>query len=152
MKGVPKKILFVCRHNRFRSKFAESYFNKINKNKLIKVKSAGIFPGNKILNPIEVKISKEFGAEIKGKPQPITTDLLKWNDLIILITDDVPNPKGLFNYASFRNKVIVWKIKDSNWISKTQMRGALKKIKKKIDQLNKEIEKNGNNKSEIKDI
>ena len=44
MKKDISKILFICRHNRFRSKIAEGYFNKINKN--VKVKSAGIFIGN----------------------------------------------------------------------------------------------------------
>ena len=39
------KILFICRHNRFRSKIAEAYFNKINKNKNLIAKGAGIFPG-----------------------------------------------------------------------------------------------------------
>jgi len=47
----------------------------------------------------------------------------------------------LFNYASFKNKVITWKIKDSNWESITQMRGIVNEIKKEIDKLNKKLEK-----------
>jgi len=134
-------ILFVCRHNRFRSKFAESYFKKINKNKNIKTQSAGIFPGPSTINKLEMKVSKELGVTLSGKPKPITTKLLNWNDLIILITDDVPNPEKLFNYASFKNKVITWKIKDSNWESITQMRGIVNEIKKEIDKLNQNLKK-----------
>jgi len=36
------KILFVCKHNRFRSKVAEAFFNKLKKNKKIKAESAGL--------------------------------------------------------------------------------------------------------------
>ena len=53
-------ILFVCRYNRFRSRTAEAYFKKINKNKKIKVKSAGIFKGNYPLSPIQVKTGKKL--------------------------------------------------------------------------------------------
>jgi len=39
------KIAFVCKYNRFRSQIAEAYFNKLNKNKSIKVYSAGVIKG-----------------------------------------------------------------------------------------------------------
>jgi len=134
-------ILFVCRHNRFRSKFAESYFKKINKNKKIKVKSAGIFPGRNVIPKKGSKISKEFGVKLKGKPRPVTTDLLGWNDLIILITNDIKNPNNLFNYVGYKNKVITWKIKDNNGHSETEIRKILKEIIKKVDKLNIELNK-----------
>ncbi len=134
-------ILFVCRHNRFRSKFAESYFKKINKNPNIEVKSAGIFPGIPILPKIGKKISKEMGILLKGKPQPVTTELFKWNDIIILITDDIKNPDNLFNYAGYKNKVINWKIKDTKSNTEAEVKRIIKEIIKKVDKLNGELNK-----------
>ena len=61
-------ILFVCRYNRFRSRIAEAYFNKINKNKNVKAKSAGLIKGSP-LNPRTVKVAKKFGLDIRGKTQ-----------------------------------------------------------------------------------
>ena len=49
---MTKSILFVCKYNRFRSRVAEAYFKKINKNKNISVKSAGIIKGNLPLDKI----------------------------------------------------------------------------------------------------
>jgi len=131
-------LLFVCRHNKFRSKFAEVYFNKINKNPNIKVRSAGIFPGQNPLSPREGEVLKKLKIKFGGKPKPVTTDLLMWNDLIVLITDDVPNPKKLFNYANYKNEVIVWKIKDTNG---KKIGELLKKIIRKVNQLNKKLKK-----------
>jgi len=103
-------ILFICRHNRFRSKVAEAYFKKINKNKNIQVRSAGIFPGGYPLDKEEVRVTKKLGINLTGKPQAITTKLLRWKNIIVAVTDDLP--KGLFNYSSYKNKVIEWKIQD----------------------------------------
>jgi len=127
------KILFVCRHNRFRSKFAEAYFNKINKNKKLKAKSAGIFPGRYPLDSVQVNISKELGVRLKGRPKPISTNLLRWQDIIIAITDDLP--KGLFKYGPYKNKVIEWKIPDELSGNKKNTRKILNKIKKNIEEL-----------------
>lgn len=129
-------LLFVCRHNRFRSKFAESYFKKINKNKNVKIKSAGIFPGTYPLDEREKEVSIKLGAEIKGRPKPVTSKLLKWADLIILITDDIKNPEELFNYGGQKNKFEVWSIGDNYNGSKEKIGVTLKKIMKKTNELN----------------
>ena len=129
-------ILFICRHNRFRSKVAEAYFNKINKNKNVKVKSAGIFIGNP-LDKTQTIIAKKFGIKLKSKPQGISTKLLKWTGLIIVITDDFP--KGLFNYANHKNKVIVWKIKDELKGNKKNTEKIITKIMEKVNKLVREL-------------
>ncbi|MCK4647591.1 hypothetical protein KAT24_01525 [Candidatus Pacearchaeota archaeon] len=120
------KILFICRHNRFRSKVAEAYFNKVNKNKNLKTKSAGIFPGRYPLDKSQVKIAKKLGIRIRGRTKPINTELLRWQDEIIAITDDFP--KGLFDYGPYKNKVIEWKILD-------ELRGNEKNTEKIIKQI-----------------
>jgi len=130
------EILFVCRHNRFRSKIAEAYFNQINKNKNLKAKSAGIFPGRYPLNKDQVKMAKGLGVKIKGKPQAISTNLLRWKDIIVAITDDLP--KGLFDYGPYKNKVVKWKIPDELKGNKNNTKRIIKEIIKRVNTLVKE--------------
>ena len=99
-------ILFVCRYNRFRSKIAEAYFKKISKNRRIKVKSAGIFIGSYPLDRIQVNLAKKFGIIIKGKPQGLSTDLLKWEDIIVNVANDVPNSLFQDNVKIYKKKSI----------------------------------------------
>lgn len=79
------KILFVCRHNRFRSKVTDAIFNKLNKNPKIKAESRGIILDE--LRPyIEknvIKIIKEKGYKIKGKPKQLT--LAETNNYIVTL-------------------------------------------------------------------
>lgn len=136
-------ILFICRHNRFRSKFAEAYFNQINQNKNLKARSAGIFPGKYPLNKLQVKVSKKLGIPIKGRPKAISTKLLRWKDLVIAITDDLP--KGLFNYGPYRTKVIEWKISDEMNENVKATEKIINKIKKNVEEfIKKEGEYNEN--------
>ena len=133
-------ILFVCKYNAFRSKVAEAYFKKINKNRNIKVKSRGIIGKSKI-SPQQKKKCKELGITIKGKSKGLTMDMLKWADLIIITANDVP--KNIFMYnKKYPRKVIIWKIKDvfnsdKNVAGKRKV--IIKEIIKKADKLNKDI-------------
>jgi len=107
-----KKILFICKYNRFRSRVAEAYFNKINKNKSIKAESAGIVRGS-ALNKKQIAVAKkELGIDISGKPRSLTTKLLKWQDIIVIVADDVP-PALFKENKKYGKKLIEWKIKDS---------------------------------------
>jgi protein-tyrosine-phosphatase len=127
------KILFICRHNKFRSKVAEDYFNKKNKNKKLIAKSAGIFPGRYPLDKQQTEVAKRLGITLKGKPQAITTNLLRWKDVVIAITDDLP--KGLFNYGPYKNKVINWKIPDEENGNEKNVEKIIKQIMKKVEAL-----------------
>ncbi|MBT4376907.1 hypothetical protein HOD29_06040 [archaeon] len=126
------KILFVCRHNRFRSQVAESYFKKINKNKNLVAKSAGIFKGRYPLDHQQSQIAKKLGIKINKRPQAISEDLLAWQEVIIVITNDLP--KGLFKYSVHNYKVINWKIPD-------EVNGNEENIEKIINQIKKKVEK-----------
>lgn len=126
---------------------AESYFNKINKNKNNKTESAGIIRGPS-LNEKQVKIAKEFSINLKGKPRGLSVDLIKKKNLIIIVADDVP--KSLFDrkeYINFKTtKIIRWKIPDDpGATSTTKIRKIIKLIIKKVKQLNKELEKENEN-------
>ena len=124
-------ILFICRHNRFRSRVAEAYFNKINKNKKNKAKSAGLFIGKYPLSKLQVSIAKELGISINGKPKPISTDLLKQQDIVVIVANDVP--VKIFRYPEMKYKILNWKIKDEYNGNKKNIRNIIKSIMKKVD-------------------
>jgi len=123
------KILFICKHNRFRSKVAEALFKKYNKNKKIKAGSAGT---NLDYIPVAenvIKVLKTFGVKkINRKPKKISKKLINNSDLIIIVADNVK--KNIFK--EYKKKIIVWKISDT---SQDNYKGILKRtglIKKKV--------------------
>ena len=130
-------ILFVCRYNRFRSRIAEAYFKKINKNKNIKARSAGLIKGLP-LNPETVKEAKKFGINIQGKVRGLSSLLMRWQKITIVVADNVPSI--VFNKNKRLGKrVIVWKIKDANYEDKKDIKRVIKEIIKRVDNLNKEL-------------
>ena len=140
------KILFICKYNAFRSRICEEYFNKINKNKDIKVISRGIIKGA-VPKKAHVEISKKIlGINInKRKPKELTIEDLISSDLIIVSADDIP--KIIFNYKGLKNKkIIFWKIKDEQEENQKNIKQIILLIKRKVDELNKKLqnEKNGN--------
>ncbi|MFH1365394.1 MAG: hypothetical protein ABIH28_02315 [archaeon] len=128
------KILFLCKYNRFRSRVAEAYFKKINKNKSIKVKSAGIIMQNSPLSTGQIKAAKGFGINIAGRQKGLSTEILKKNDLIIIVADDVPK-RTFFFKGKYRYNVRVWKIPDVT--SGDDMKGNKKAIALIIKSVNK---------------
>ena len=131
------KILFICKYNRFRSKVAEAYFKKINKNKNLKVQSAGIIEVNKGLTPNEKKrnkqIKKEFDLNISSVSKGITAKLLESQDKIIVVASDVP--KIIFDHWRWKEKVERWKAKDDHMAREKEGSKTVKFIFKKIDKL-----------------
>ena len=132
------KILFICKHNRFRSRVAVSYFNKINKNKEHKAKGAGIYSDYYSLDKIEVSIAKKMGVDISGKPKKVNDKLLKWQDRIIIVADDVKKSQ-IKNYNKY--KILFWKIHDVDDAKdvKKAIKQTIKKIMKKVKRLVKEL-------------
>jgi protein-tyrosine-phosphatase len=128
-------ILFVCRYNRFRSKIAEALFRKLNKDKKIKVKSAGVIKGNKISSAIKRSV-KEFGIRIDSEPEGLSSELLCWQDLIVVVADDVP--LELFKGKEGK-RVKVWKIKDTSEGNLDSMKKIIIKIQDKVKLLIKEL-------------
>ena len=121
----------MCKYNRFRSRIAEAYFKKINKNKRVKVASAGIFKGGPVSKEV-ISIGKKLGLKIKGVPRAISIKLLKWQSMVVIVADNVP--KKLFSFNKKRGKeTIVWKIKD-------EIR-SIPLIIKKVNELNKRLQK-----------
>jgi len=137
-----KKILFICKYNVFRSRVAEEYFRKINKNPKIKIASSGlIMGGNSDAEQREIA-KKILGINItKRKPMPIKLQELIKADLIVVVADDIP--EILFNYqiVSLQKKLVMWKIKDEQKRNKENINKITLLIKNKVDKLNKELEK-----------
>jgi len=131
-------ILFVCRANRFRSKIAEAYMKKINHDKNVHIKSAGMIPGDKPTRP-EVKnlLKKEFNIKIKGNPRGISTKLLIWANILVIVADDVPSV--IFEKSRFKGKLIHWNIQDTDHKHPNLIRKIAKDIIKHVDKLKREI-------------
>ena len=137
-----KKILFICKHNVFRSRVAEEYFKKINRNKDIEVISRGIIMGGNSdsaqrevsKNLLKINISK------RG-PKPLTIPEMLAADLIIVVANDIP--KVIFNYQriSVKRKAIIWKVPDEQRMNMKKIKNTILLIKEKVDELNKKLEK-----------
>ena len=114
-------ILFICRHNRFRSKVAEAIFNKLNRNKGIKAESAGIIkdiPASKNVR----KVLKEKRMKLKSIiSRRFNEGIIRRTDIIVIVADNVS--KRIF--TKFRKKIIVWKISD---VSQSDVKGIRKRV------------------------
>ena len=128
-----KKILFICKWNRFRSKVAEAYFKKTNKNKKITADSAGIFKGYPVVKNV-LNIGKKLGINIKQGTRGLKEADRKEFDLFVIVADDIP--KSLFNAAK---KVILWKIPDTSQDNQKRIGIIMKQIFRKVDKLNKDL-------------
>jgi protein-tyrosine-phosphatase len=127
-------ILFVCQHNRFRSKFAEAFFKKLNKKH--NVKSAGAVKGRPIDNTIK-ELAKEFDVKISGDPHGLDYKLLDWQDMIIIVADDVP--VSLFRTLRQVKKLKVWKIKEVHKADNKARKILVQQIYKRVKILSKEL-------------
>ena len=126
-------ILFICKFNRFRSKIAEEFFRGLNTNKTYHVKSAGLIRGSPISKHIQLA-AKEFGLHIHSKPTGLSTQLLQWQDLAIIIGDDVP-PMILSDSAKYGKKVLIWHIADTTSTNRMKIKRIIVRIEFKVKQL-----------------
>lgn len=133
-----RKIIFVCKYNAFRSKTAEDYFNKINKNKKITSVSRGFIMGE-VADNVQKSVAKELGVNIKGKASPLVLKEMIKSDLIVVAANDIP--KIMFNYwlNPIHKKVVIWKITDEQNRNKKNNEKIVKAIKKKVEKLNKKL-------------
>ncbi|MFH1711567.1 MAG: hypothetical protein ABH840_04610 [Nanoarchaeota archaeon] len=137
------KILFICKYNRFRSRIAEAYFNKVNKNPNIQAEGAGIIQGWFPLDESEIETAKEFDLDADGQPRALSTELLRQQDKIIIVANNVP--ESIFEKvmiadntpASFSEgkNLIVWKIQDEEKGDKENIRKIIKSIMSNVDNL-----------------
>lgn len=132
-------VLFICKFNQTRSQFAREIFKKLNKNKNIKADSAGI---------IKPEHYKDLDRDLKfvfrkhslkhKKPKQLSKKLLKKQDYIVVMADDVP--LLLFNSQKKEGIKIInlsskdaWKYKDKTRIERFER--VYEDIEKKIIKL-----------------
>jgi protein-tyrosine-phosphatase len=128
------KILFICKHNRFRSKVAEATFAHYSKGRH-KAISRGMVKDIPVAKSV-VEVMKAEGIKLKDrKSRKVNKKDVKWADLIIITADNVPKPL-------FKNKKILkWKISDTN---QENIKGIKKRvciIKRKVLNLIKKLNK-----------
>jgi protein-tyrosine-phosphatase len=133
-------ILFICKYNAFRSRIAEEYFRKINRNPKIKTASRGlIMGGNSDIDQRGIA-KKLLGVNIANrKPLPVTLPELVKADLIVVVADDIP--KIIFNYQNepLLKKIEVWNIKDEQKRNKANIKKIALLIKDKVEELNRKL-------------
>ncbi|MFH1211724.1 MAG: low molecular weight phosphatase family protein [Candidatus Woesearchaeota archaeon] len=133
-------ILFVCKYNRYRSRIAEAYFKKVNKDNKIRVKSAGLTPGRNLTMEV-ISAAKQNGLKLRGKPKPASQRLLEWADKIIIVADNIP--PQIFGEERLEGKeVIQLHINDLPKNSLEQRIEHIKVICSKIDELMKSMKEN----------
>ena len=139
------KILFICKHNVFRSRIAEEYFKKINCNKKIEVISRGIVMGGHSDKEQRGIPKKILGIDIDNrKPIPLTKQDLENSDKIIVVANDIP--RRIFDYQSMyiQNKVFIWKIKDEQLQNKKNIKIITLEIKERVDNLVEKLNEHRN--------
>ncbi|MBI2629643.1 hypothetical protein HYW76_00930 [Candidatus Pacearchaeota archaeon] len=125
------KILFVCKHNRFRSKVAEAIFDKLN-NKDIEVKSAGIKMDElrKYVAENVHKIMKEKGYKIKDEVSRVADkNVIDWADKIVIVANDV----GVETFP--RDKTEVWVTEDADEKDYDTIKKIIEKIEERVKKL-----------------
>lgn len=128
------KLLFVCKQNRFRSKVAEAYFKKINKNKKILASSGGIFKGIPVAKNV-IDVGKKYGMKISKTTNPIREAPLRKTDLVVITANDVPAQL----FKSKVKKIITWKIPDCSQKDKIAIEKITRQIIKKVEALSKKL-------------
>lgn len=131
-------ILFVCRHNRFRSKVAEALFRHHYKGDSVKTRSAGLsvnmttpFIGRGVHH-----IMKEKGISIRddgaARLEPF---LFKWADKMIIVADNV-SPEMFRDREMLGGKPIaIWPITDTSETDMDGIRARVNDIEKRVLEL-----------------
>jgi len=133
-KSKKKFFLFICKANSGRSQMAEAFFNRFSKKH--RAISAGIDPDEKI-HPWTVKVMKELGIDVSNcKPKPLTDNLMKKADKIIILDHRVPK---LIPLRYFK-KTERWKVGRLAKKPIEKVKIVRDRIKKRIEKLIKEIE------------
>jgi arsenate reductase len=134
-KGNPKKVLFVCTHNRGRSQMAEAFFNRYTPPH-IRAISAGSQPAER-LNQTVVNAMKEVDINISSqRPKPLTVEMLDSADIVITMGCGAEKacPAALVQTED-------WQLEDPEGKSIRTVRDIRDQIETKVKHLIKQMEK-----------
>lgn len=126
------KVLFVCKHNRFRSKVAESIFNKLAEGKA-KAESRGLFLDEirPYVEDIVIKIMKEKGYSIGGKPKQLEFQEMKQFDVLAVLSNGIT--KDFFD--NFKGRIFIWNVKDTDASNIKEIHRIVDEIEIKVKDL-----------------
>jgi protein-tyrosine-phosphatase len=131
-------ILFVCRFNKFRSKLAEAFFKRhTNRHS---AKSAGVIKGSPVNNKIR-ECALRHNIKVGGTSKNLDVELMRWQDMIVVVADDVPRSLFADNVTRYNRKLMHWKVHDTSDESTSEMDRIAKIIEKKVLGLLAEIDK-----------
>jgi len=127
-----KKVLFVCVENACRSQMAEAFLNKLSSGKIVG-SSAGVKPTERV-NSRAIEVMREIGIDMsKQKPKMLTKEIIEEADKVITMgcgVDVCPAP--LVESED-------WGIEDPSGKSIEKFREVRDKIKRRVEELIKEI-------------
>ena len=130
------KILFICKHNRFRSKVAEAIASKLDTRCKKEYKSAGVQID--LMRPYVAESVKEIlnerGFQIENEQsRQVNEQDLKWADKIVIVANNV-------SPTIFGNKEVeVWRIEDADESEKEKIEKIVSKIEKRVNELISEL-------------
>ena len=127
--------MFICKHNRFRSKVAESIFANY-ANGRHQVRSRGLIIDMDV-HPNVKKALKSIGVKLKvDGSRSLSVEDFNWADIEVIVADDVP--KKLF--LQYDTKIIVWKIRDTHQTNYKGILARVKDIEKRVKKLVEELD------------
>jgi protein-tyrosine-phosphatase len=134
-------ILFVCRHNIFRSRIAEEHMKKISNGKH-NISSAGLIRFHGEMEPLQKKVCEERGFILPNQSKSLSVEGLRNQDLVVIVANDVP-PK-LLEHKGYHTigKVRRWNISDveTNDYTREEVENIIQSIVDKVEKLNNELE------------
>ena len=131
-------ILFICKHNRFRSKVAEALFRHYYKGDSVKVRSAGT-----IVDLMHPYVSRAVHAVLRERDVSLRDDgavkldsfMLKWADKIVIVADNV-SPDMFQGREMIGSKpVVFWPIGDASEIDVEGIRRRVSDIDVRVLEL-----------------
>ena len=101
------KVLFVCVENAGRSQMAEAFGRAYG----LETSSAGTIPAENV-NPMVIRVMKERGIPLPGKPKMLTSEMINEADLVVTMGCSVQEvcPKPMVE--QMEKKLVDWHIDD----------------------------------------
>lgn len=140
---MPRKLIFLCTGNYYRSRFAELYFRHVARQRDMawQVDSRGLRPGAWNIGPLSVHTQDEcerlgICIEPLRNPQELQLDDLRSADCVIAVKETEHRPLMLEKFPEFVDTVEYWEIHDLDAASPPETFLALKQhVDRLIDRL-----------------
>jgi protein-tyrosine-phosphatase len=125
-----KKVLFVCVENAGRSQMAEAFARMYG----VEASSAGTVPAGEV-NQTVIKVMKERGIALPGKPKMLTEEMIRQADLVVTMGCSVESicPKPMVE--QMQKKLADWHIEDPKGKSVDEVKKIASQIETKVLEL-----------------